>query len=123
MPIDPLGFDAETIMFTPIPSDRLVTYRVQISASAAEYIQQVVTSGQFDERHIVEAGALMYIAHMTGSINILGPEGAEFVREKADQLQDGFDRDAMLATLIELVKTSGLADSAIEMLSQAFPPV
>lgn len=122
MPVDPLGYDSDQIMFNPISSGSQVTLRVQISDAAATYIEAAVRSGRFSERQIVEAGSLMFLAHMTGRINILGPEGALFVRRVAEELEDGFDSDAMLATIVRLAETTGLAESAVEMLNQAFPP-
>ena len=119
MPIDPLGYDADHIMFKPLATERLVTYRVEISAEAAEYIQAASTLENFDERHIMEAGALMYLAHMTGAINILGPEGAKIVREKADLLEEGFDADAMLATLVVFMKFNDITDAVIALFKDA----
>lgn len=119
---EPLGFDSERIMFAPLGEQDLLTMRVQMSSAAADLIEAAVSSGRFDERSIIEAGALMYIAHMTGEINILGPEGAEYVRTMADKLQVGFDRDAMLATIVSLAERSGLAEQAIELLNTALPP-
>jgi len=87
-------------MFRPVPSSIQVTLDAKVSPAAASYIDAAVQSGRFTQDEIVEAGVLMFLAHVSGRINILGPDGAAYVRAVADVVGENLDTDMVLAQIV-----------------------